>query len=180
MAFLVLAILGFGALELVTAAAVSDWLGGPMITFLAIIATSAIGAFVTKREGIAAIRRVSLAVNAGQMPTDAVVDGAIAVTAGLLLLLPGFLSDVIAIVLLLPPVRAIARRRSIASAKRKVSARASTVTFGFGAPGSGGVGFGYAATSRPAVDNDIIDLDSEEVIEGEIIEIDRPPYPPSQ
>lgn len=178
MALLVLALLGFGALELVTAAAVSEWLGGPMITFLVIIATSAVGAFVTKREGLAAIRRVSLAVDAGQMPTDAVVDGAIAVTAGLLLLLPGFLSDVIAVVLLLPPVRGIARRRSIASAQRRVSARASTVTFGFGGPGVGGVGFGYSATARPRVDHDIIDLDGEEVVEGEIVELERPPQPP--
>lgn len=177
MALLVLAVLGFGVLEIVTAAAVSDLIGGPMITFLALIATSAVGAFVTKREGIAALRRVSLAVNAGQMPTDAVVDGAIAVAAGIGLLVPGFLSDLFAVVLLLPFVRSFARRRMVASLRQRVAARTSTVTFGFGVPGA--AGFGYASTNRTRADDDVIDLDAEEVIDGEIVELDRPRHPPA-
>jgi len=95
--------------ELAVLIAVGDWIG-LVPTLILLLAVSVVGAWLAKREGLAAWRRFQLALAEGRMPTVEVADGAMILLAGALLLTPGFLSDVIGVLLLLPPTRALARR----------------------------------------------------------------------
>jgi len=78
-------------------------------TILLVILVSVAGAWLARREGTAAWRRFQRALTEGRMPTSEVADGAMVLFAAALLLTPGFVSDVLAIALLIPPIRAVAR-----------------------------------------------------------------------
>ena len=75
-----------------------------------LIVVSVVGAWLAKREGLGVLRRIQAQLDAGRMPGTELVDGFLVLFAGVLLLTPGFLSDCLAIALLLPPVRAVVRR----------------------------------------------------------------------
>ena len=70
---------------------------------------SVIGAWLVKREGISLMRRVQRQVRDGQLPSNELVDGVLLLVAGAMMLAPGFITDAIAIMLLLPPTRAVVR-----------------------------------------------------------------------
>jgi UPF0716 protein FxsA len=95
--------------ELAVIIAVGDVLG-LLPTLLLLLGISVAGAWLAKREGLAAWRRFQLALAEGRVPTAEVADGAMVLLAGALLLTPGFLTDVAAVLLLLAPVRAALRR----------------------------------------------------------------------
>jgi UPF0716 protein FxsA len=78
-------------------------------TILLVILVSFAGAWLARREGTAAWRRFQRAVTEGRMPTNEVADGAMVLFAAALLLTPGFVSDVLAIGLLVPPIRTVVR-----------------------------------------------------------------------
>ncbi|HYT39379.1 MAG TPA: FxsA family protein, partial [Acidimicrobiia bacterium] len=75
-----------------------------------LLLVSIVGAWLAKREGIGVIRRMQAALQAGRVPGTELVDGFLILLAAALMLTPGFLTDVVAILLLLPPVRAGVRR----------------------------------------------------------------------
>ena len=81
---------------------------GPTIAVL--IADSVIGSLLMRAQGRAAWRRFSSATRAGRPPAREVLDGALIIAGGALLLTPGFMTDVLGLVLLLPPTRALVRR----------------------------------------------------------------------
>ena len=108
--------------ELAVLIAVGDWIG-LVPTLVLLLVVSVTGAWLAKREGLAAWRRFQLALADGRMPTVEVADGAMILLAGALLLTPGFLSDVIGVLLLLPPTRALARRVVPRLAERRLLRR---------------------------------------------------------
>ena len=108
--------------ELAVLIAVGDWIG-LVPTLILLLAVSVVGAWLAKREGLAAWRRFQLALAEGRMPTVEVADGAMIMLAGALLLTPGFLSDVVGVLLLLPPTRALARRLAPRLAERRLRRR---------------------------------------------------------
>ena len=75
-----------------------------------IVAIAFVGAWLVKREGLKVWRRFVQQVEAGQVPSREIADGVCLLAAGALMLAPGFLTDIVGILLLLPPTRAIARR----------------------------------------------------------------------
>jgi UPF0716 protein FxsA len=82
---------------------------GAAETILLLIVVSVAGGWLVKREGVGVLRRIQDAVSAGRVPGRELADGALIMFAGALLLTPGFVSDVLGIALLLPPVRAVVR-----------------------------------------------------------------------
>ena len=78
-------------------------------TILLLIGVSVFGAWLAKREGLTVLRRLQRTVAEGRVPSAEIVDGALVLLAGALLITPGFLSDCLGIVLLFPPTRALAR-----------------------------------------------------------------------
>ncbi|HTE70230.1 MAG TPA: FxsA family protein [Actinomycetes bacterium] len=112
--------------ELAVIIAVGDLIG-LLPTLLLLLVVSAAGAWLSKREGLAAWRRFQLALAEGRVPTVEVADGAMILLAGALLLTPGFLTDVVGILLLLPPTRATARRLAPRLAARRMRRRGRRV-----------------------------------------------------
>ncbi len=87
---------------------VSHGIGAPE-TILLLAAISVVGAWLAKQQGLAVLRRVQATVAEGKVPSREIVDGALVLLAGALMIAPGFLSDAMAILLLLPPTRAVVR-----------------------------------------------------------------------
>ena len=81
-------------------------------TLALLLLISIVGAWLAKREGLGVLRRMQAAVNAGRVPGTELIDGFLILLAAALMLTPGFLTDVAAILLLLPPVRAAVRQRA--------------------------------------------------------------------
>src|SRR6266545_3155264 len=100
---------------------------GYLNTFVLMVVLSLTGAWLARREGLGAWRRLQAALVEGRMPTVEVADGAMILLAGALLLTPGFLSDVVGVLLLLPPVRAVARRWLPRLAARRLRRRGGRV-----------------------------------------------------
>ncbi len=83
---------------------------GVLDTVVLLLVISVVGAWLAKREGLGVLRRMQAAVNAGRVPGAELIDAFLILLAAALMLTPGFLTDVAAILLLLPPVRAAVRR----------------------------------------------------------------------
>jgi len=84
---------------------------GALNTIALLIAVSVVGGWLVKREGLSVLQRIREQVNNGRVPGAELLDAFLVLLAGALLITPGFLSDVLGIFLLLPPVRALVRRR---------------------------------------------------------------------
>lgn len=76
---------------------------------LGAMAATFVGVSLVKRQGLGILRRANEKVARGEAPTDEVVNGTLLLAAGVLLLLPGFLTDAVGLLLLLPPVRMLLR-----------------------------------------------------------------------
>ncbi len=85
-----------------------------------LVAVSIAGGYLVKREGLGVVRRTQEQLGAGELPAKELVDGALIVLAGALLLTPGFLSDVLGIILLLPPTRAAVRALALHRVRRRL------------------------------------------------------------
>jgi UPF0716 protein FxsA len=94
----------FAFAEIATFIAVGQAIGIPAT--LGLLAATMIGGLVLIRVlGLDALRRAEESMRRNESPVGAVFDGAAVVLAGLLLAIPGFLSDLVAIALLLRPLR---------------------------------------------------------------------------
>lgn len=82
---------------------------GALNTIALLIIISAAGAWLVKREGISVWKRFQRQIEAGAVPGKEIADGVMILFAGALLMTPGFLTDILALALLLPPVRAAIR-----------------------------------------------------------------------
>jgi UPF0716 protein FxsA len=79
-------------------------------TILLLILSWPLGWWALKTQGRAAWGRLSVAVSSGRSPGREVLDGVLVLVGGLLLIVPGFISDLLGALALLPPTRALLRR----------------------------------------------------------------------
>ena len=82
---------------------------GVLPTIAILVADSILGAVLMRSQGRAAWQRFNEAIGAGRVPAREVIDGTLVIFGGALLLTPGFLTDILGLILLLPPTRAIVR-----------------------------------------------------------------------
>jgi len=82
---------------------------GVLPTIAVLILDSILGAALMRQQGRAAWLRFNGALAEGRVPGREVIDGVLVIFGGALLLTPGFLSDILGLLLLLPPTRAIVR-----------------------------------------------------------------------
>lgn len=82
---------------------------GPWWTVALLIADSILGSLLLRHQGRAAWRRFGDAVQDGRVPAREVIDGALIIAGGVLLITPGFFTDVLGLILLIPPTRAVVR-----------------------------------------------------------------------
>ncbi|TMU85801.1 membrane protein FxsA [Bacillus sp. BHET2] len=78
---------------------------GLIPTVLLIISTGILGAYLAKKQGIETLRKAQKDMQYGQLPGDAIMDGLCILVGGVVLLTPGFITDAIGFLLLLPPTR---------------------------------------------------------------------------
>jgi UPF0716 protein FxsA len=97
---------------------------------LALLAASIGGAWLLKREGTRAWRRFREVTAAGGRPGPHLSRALVGLVAAVLLILPGFVSDVIGLALLIPPIRAVAGRATVALATRRLSSSVAGDLFG--------------------------------------------------
>ena len=83
---------------------------GVLLTVILILAGWPIGMWLAKTQGRAAWRRLSTAVADGRPPGREVIDGALVLVGAILLIIPGFITDGVGLLLLLAPTRAVARQ----------------------------------------------------------------------
>lgn len=109
-------------LAMVAEVTVLVWIGGlvgVLPTILLLVAATLLGGWLLRREGARALGALQQAVFARRAPDREVVDGMLIAAAGVLVFIPGLISDVLALMLLFPPTRALVRRRLLRSAKAR-------------------------------------------------------------
>lgn len=84
---------------------------GALTTLGVIVVTGALGAGLTRRQGISTLANIRAGLQQGRIPTNDIVEGALILVAGLVLLTPGFLTDTVGFLLLVPPIRRLVRAR---------------------------------------------------------------------
>ncbi len=122
-------------------------------TVALLAADSVLGSMLLRSQGRAVWRRFNEVVRAGRVPHSEVIDGVLVIFGGAFLITPGFLTDVIGALLLLPPTRALIRR----GVRRRIERRAMR-----GVPR----GAGWRSRRRPDSSGDGLD------VEGTATEVD--------
>lgn len=150
--FLLLALLIIPGAEIYFMIKVGERIGA-WPTVLLIVFGAVLGILLIKSQGIATLRRVQSTLARGEAPANAVLEGVILAIGGLLLLIPGFLTDALALFTFVPPIR-----RGLANwmIRRGTVARMSA-----GRPGPG-PGPGFDPRQGPP-------RETGNIIEGEVI-----------
>jgi len=78
---------------------------GALNTILIILTTAVIGAYLAKQQGLMVIGNIRQAVQESRVPGRELLHGLIVLLGGLMLLTPGFITDILGISALIPPVR---------------------------------------------------------------------------
>ncbi|ALG11124.1 FxsA family protein [Kibdelosporangium phytohabitans] len=92
---------------------------GVLPTILLVVVATVLGVVLLRREGTRALTAFQSKVRSGQQPQGEMLDGVLIAAAGILVVLPGFVSDVLAIALLFPPTRALVRKRVLKRAEAR-------------------------------------------------------------
>jgi UPF0716 protein FxsA len=82
---------------------------GVLWTVAILVIDSIVGSLLMRAQGRTAWRRFNEAIAAGKVPAREVLDGSLVIFGGLLLLTPGFITDFLGLLLLIPPTRALVR-----------------------------------------------------------------------
>jgi len=78
---------------------------GAFPTIFLTVFTALLGGWMVRLQGFSTLQRVREAMERGEMPAIEMLEGAILLICGVLLLLPGFITDVVGFIFLIPPVR---------------------------------------------------------------------------
>jgi UPF0716 protein FxsA len=92
---------------------------GALPTVVLLVGLSVLGGVLLRREGAKAWRAFRAALGTGRVPTTEVADGGLVLVGGALLLTPGFLTDAVGLVCVLPGPRALVRRLLLAVLARR-------------------------------------------------------------
>jgi len=83
---------------------------GPLPTVALLLAISMAGAWLVRHQGFQIMRRISDELAAGRLPAAQLLDGALVLAGGILLLPPGFFTDFVGLFFLIPITRAALKR----------------------------------------------------------------------
>lgn len=103
---------------------------------LLVISTGVAGAWLSRWQGLRVYQRIREDAQAGRMPADALVDGFLILLAGILLITPGVMTDVVGIAFLIPPIRALVKRGVKAWIRRNIEVRIAGLDAGAWANGN--------------------------------------------
>ncbi len=106
MLFLLIALIATPILELYLLIEIGSIIGAPW-TIVAVIATAVIGATLIRRQGMGVLAEAQASMTRKELPLKQLFDGFFLLVAGAMLLTPGFVTDTIGFMLLVPPLRAL-------------------------------------------------------------------------
>jgi UPF0716 protein FxsA len=157
------------AVEIVAVVALASWIGVGW-TLLILFVGAVLGLWLARREGLRALRALSEAARDRRVAHVELTDGLLVAAGGLLLVVPGLVTDVLALLLLLPPTRSLVRRRMVraAEAREPLLRTARIRADGTVVDGSVVDGWGSSADPRRPVRGEIVQ--SGGVVDGEIVE----------
>ncbi|MBI4725477.1 MAG: FxsA family protein [Rhodomicrobium sp.] len=105
MPFIILFLLiSWPVIEVASIVQVGRWVG-PFATFLLLAASVTFGIFLIRSQSVTVGRRVMEAMRAGTPPEQPLLDSGTFILAGVLFMIPGFFSDILALFLLVPVAR---------------------------------------------------------------------------
>jgi UPF0716 protein FxsA len=90
-------------------------------TLLLLAADSLLGTVLLRTQGRTVWRRFNAALSEGRVPHREVMDGVLVIFGGAFLITPGFITDVLGVLVLLPPTRAVVRRLIVKRLGRRVT-----------------------------------------------------------
>lgn len=152
---------------------------GGGLTVLILLAQVVLGFWIIRGQGRRAFRTMNESLATGAMPDRDLIDAVTVVAGGFLLLTPGFLTDVLALFLLVPATRPVVRRVATAYLNRRIEAMATRAGAAppFGPPPYGS---GPSMNGRRSADGPDLDPGAAPggpVIRGEVIDEDPPNHP---
>ncbi|MEV8443512.1 FxsA family protein [Actinosynnema sp. NPDC051121] len=112
----------------VLVAAFGAW--GLVPTLGVLVLGGVVGSVLVRREGVRAVGAFSEAVRTRRAPHREIADGVLVAAAGVLILLPGLVSDVAGLLLLFPPVRRLVGRRLARRAEERERAVVLNLRYG--------------------------------------------------
>ncbi len=142
---LLLVLLGIPVAEIFFIIRVARDLGIPETIGL-LVAVSIAGAWLVRRSGLGVLRQIQERLARGEIPGKELVDGLLILVGGLLMLTPGFLTDAVGLLLLVPPTRLALRALLVRRYSKRIRVagwNAGPGVFGvggFGRRGAGGFG----------------------------------------
>jgi UPF0716 protein FxsA len=108
--------------ELYVIIKVGDAIGAPW-TILLLAADSIVGALLLRSQGRAVWRRFNETLAQGRMPHREVQDGVLVIFGGAFLITPGFITDVLGLLMLIPPTRSVIRGLAMRLVRRRIELR---------------------------------------------------------
>ena len=121
-----------------------------------VLFTGIVGAALARWQGVRAVMRVQRRVARGQMPAEELFDGVLILVAGVVLVTPGVLTDLLGFALLIPPIRSVVKRLLRRWATQNLEVRTTQVNAEFWGP-----------AGSPLQRDEIVDV---EVIETRIVD----------
>ena len=103
-ALLLLLLIGVPLVEIYFLIQVGGLVGAIPTVFL-VVFTAALGVLLLRFQGVSTLRRIQDTMARGEVPAVAMLEGALLLVAGALLLTPGFVTDGLGFLLLVPPLR---------------------------------------------------------------------------
>lgn len=143
---------------------------GTWPTIAIVVLTALVGSMMLRHQGLSAMRDVQSRLSSGENPGRLLADGAMILFAGALLLTPGFFTDAVGFLLLIPPVRTLVWNYAAARVKVREVRYGMKMHAGVRDPG----GFGPRGAGGQTVDGTYEDVTPEDIKPGD----DDAPTPP--
>lgn len=100
---------------------------GVFNTLAIVVITGAAGAWLARAEGLGVLRRIRESIHAGLPPSTELIDGALILAGGILLLTPGLVTDAAGLLCLIPPTRRVLRGWVVQRILRHIDRRIITL-----------------------------------------------------
>lgn len=142
--------IGLIVLEYFSISQMAKWVGG-WAAFILLIAGFYFGLKLMRAQGVQALMASAQTMDAGSNPLTRIAEGVVNALAGILFLFPGFISDILALILLLPPVKKGMAQHLSKQGQFGMFAAGQGGMFG-GAFGAGGFAGGFGQPGKSAND----------------------------
>ncbi|MBW2609029.1 MAG: FxsA family protein [Deltaproteobacteria bacterium] len=102
---------------------------GAMNTVIIVILTAFFGAFLARFQGLHTMLKVRESVHRGEIPAEELLDALLIFLAGIVLLTPGFMTDLIGLMILIPKTRILFKRWLRKKFDERINRNSLNITF---------------------------------------------------